>query len=258
MNVGSSAGVAGTARSVRMPGARAAERGTPAARLLAASALDRATTRAASPDAQEPGQLPREYLELYQAVEAQRTDDRAIVVQFIGALGGEGTTTVASGFARAAALATGAHAVIYIDCDRVDCGAAPGSLPPSLVEAFLTEMPPSAGIMLARNAAGLSWAWLGAVDDSGPRCSPAAMGHLFDELRARFAVVVLDCPAAAEAPEALSLARHCDGTLLVVQAERTRTQAVAAARDSIEQFGGQVIGTVFNRARRLPRWLAGR
>jgi Mrp family chromosome partitioning ATPase len=153
---------------------------------------------------------------------------------------------------------TGAHAVLYLDCGHVDRGAAPGGLPPSLVEAFLTEMPPAAGILPARSAPGLCWAWLGAVDDDGPRCSTAAMGHLSDELRVRFAVVVLDCPAAATAPETLSLSRHCDGTLLVVQAERTRSQAVALARDGIERFGGQVIGTVFNRSRRLPRWLTAR
>jgi hypothetical protein len=95
MNVGSSAAISGIARKVWMPSTKASKAATPGS-----SALDQDPARTAPPNAQNPRQLPREYLELYHAVEAQRADDRAIVVQFVGALGGEGTTTVASGFAR--------------------------------------------------------------------------------------------------------------------------------------------------------------
>lgn len=213
---------------------------------------------------------PPECFELCYANEALRVRDRAIVVQFVGASGGEGTTTVASGFARAAghtadpaAPAGGASspAVLYVDCGFKGPAPRESAAPhlPSLSAAFLAGSPLVGAIAPVRDAAGVYWAWLGAADARGtPRCGPAGMARLFEALRARFSVVVLDCPAVSRGVGAPSYSPHCDGTVLVVRAKRTSAAAVGAARDRIERFGGRVIGTVFNRSRRPSRWFGGR
>jgi Mrp family chromosome partitioning ATPase len=75
------------------------------------------------------------------------------------------------------------------------------------------------------------------------------MQRMFDGLREHFSFIVLDCPPVSRGIETLSLARHCDGTILVVQADRTPARSVDKARDSIDRMGGQVVGTVFNQFR---------
>ena len=214
--------------------------------------------------------LPSECFELYHAVETLRVRDRAMVVQFVGPSGGEGTTTVASGFARAAGQAVDPASaasearlpgVLYVDCGIKRASRRNDADPnlPSLVAALLAGSPLMGAIAPVHDAVGVYRAWLGVADARGtPQCGPAGMARLFDALRRRFSIVVLDCPAASHGLEALWCASHCDGTLLVVRARRTRIGAVEAARDRIERFGGRVIGTVFNRSRRPSRWFGAR
>jgi hypothetical protein len=85
-------------------------------------------------------------------------------------------------------------------------------------------------------------------------------GGLREEIaatRPHYAAMVLDCTGGAM-PANLGLARFCDGTVLVVQAQRSRMGAVRAAKTAVERAGGQVVGMVMTRTRALvPRWLAG-
>ncbi|MDD2860892.1 MAG: hypothetical protein PHI71_07465, partial [Acidiphilium sp.] len=58
--------------------------------------------------------------------------------------------------------------------------------------------------------------------------------------------------------EAVTIARHCDGTALIAAAARSSAREMLAARDAITQVGGQILGAVFNRERSYrPRWLGG-
>lgn len=194
--------------------------------------------------------LPLEFIALYRSVEALRTNERGIVVQFAGASGRENSGTVASGFARAAGTAAGSRSVLYVDCDPAaarDRSGAP--VPRGLTDTFLARSPLTSATVPARDATGVSWARLGAAT-----CGSADMARLLGALRERFAFVVLDCPSGAMGAEVMSLARHCDGTILVVAAKRTRARAVAASREIVERIGGQVVGTVFDGSTGQRRW----
>ncbi|MBV8651894.1 MAG: hypothetical protein JO255_10545 [Alphaproteobacteria bacterium] len=69
-------------------------------------------------------------------------------------------------------------------------------------------------------------------------------------------MVVLDCPATTEHPDSAALARHCDGTVLVVRAEGVRQAVIRASKLGIERMGGQILGVVLNRRRKyIPEWL---
>jgi hypothetical protein len=208
-----------------------------------------------------------EYTELYYGVEELRVNDSAIVVQFTGPNGAEGTTTIASGFARAASLAAGPYSpsaprpllpVLYLDCGGGEMAAVGGRGSQfqigSLAEAFRSGESLAGAIFPAKGVAGVCWAWLGEMDASS---GSVAMADLMHCLRSHFSLVVLDCPAISRGIRALSLARHCDGTLLVVQAARTRMRSVEDACDRVNRLGGQVVGTVFNQFR-PTRWYSRR
>ena len=211
----------------------------------------------------EPGERPDpQILYLLQAIISLNEQHRPFVLQVIASLPGEGTSHVAAALADAAASEIGLP-VLLLDCAPSDVrpGAAPAgttgapetAMPPSLVDAFrnstlseaaLRSLGPNllrARLSNASGAAGMS---------------PADLQLMFDALRKRFAMVVLDCPAALASPAAAGLARHCDGTALVVRAGSTPRAAVMQTRKLIDRLGGQVVGVVLNRRRsHLPGWL---
>ncbi len=177
---------------------------------------------------------------LFHAVQALRTGGGAFVLQFVAPHRGAGTSMIAAGFAAQAARA-GNGGVLLVDVS-----------PSATANADDETQALLGGIGLGRPVTGrpgLCTATLASRLQAGAALCPNAVA----QLRTRFDVVVLDCAALAVLPQVAMLARHCDGTALVVQAERTERDEVMAARRSIEAMGGQILGAVFNRARIAPR-----
>jgi hypothetical protein len=184
-----------------------------------------------------------EFRRLLYAVEALRSDQRNPVLQFLGVEGGEGVSGVASGFALAASREAELP-VLYVNCapgpatdrtDGVGC-----------VRGQVVQLP----------AANLRWMDLSvdALALAGP--DGGGLRHEIETSRAYYAALVLDCTGGAT-PANLGLARFCDGTVLVVQAEATPIGATRAARAAVQRVGGQVVGAVMTHTRqRLPRWIA--
>jgi len=73
------------------------------------------------------------------------------------------------------------------------------------------------------------------------------MPPLYEQFRARYDLTIVDCPAVFSdryfelSPEA------ADGVVLVVQAERSRTEIIRQAQTLIENAGGKLIGAILNR-----------
>lgn len=196
----------------------------------------------------------RSFVALFQAVDALRAGDRAFVLQFTAPHGGAGTTTLASGFA-AAAAAVSRQPVLYVDVN-----AHPRSDHPSqrmdLLSTFRALLPLSAAMTPARGANNLFWARLHSEHDAGGPLDGEEIRQLLTLLRELHPVVVLDCPPLDTTSQSVAFARHCDGTVLVATAERSSKSEILAARQQIERSGGQIVGAVFNRQRSyLPRWL---
>jgi Mrp family chromosome partitioning ATPase len=61
--------------------------------------------------------------------------------------------------------------------------------------------------------------------------------------------VVLDAPPLLEFADAVLLGRLSDGVVIVVQAEVTEKEALARAREQLENAGAPVLGAVLNRTR---------
>ncbi len=202
------------------------------------------------------GDLPPEFERLFYAVEALRAGDRPIVLQFAGVAGAEGATTVASGFARAAA-AGHARPVLFLDChpDRAHGTARRSS--PGLIEACRQGRAFAASVAAVEGSPNLRWARLAEGDAGVAGRAAAEIRALMELARQNHPVVVLDSPGVGTSPVSAALSRFCDGTVLVVQAGKTGAAAVRGAKAQVERFGGQIVGSVLNRHRQAaPRWLA--
>src|SRR5258706_417853 len=98
-----------------------------------------------------------------------------------------------------------------------------------------------------------------AADRAAPRHAAAAAGAsagLLDQVRERYRFVLLDTPAISTHHDSVVLSRSCDGVVVVMEAEATRGPVARATIETIERFGGKVLGLVFNKRRfYIPRWI---
>ena len=78
------------------------------------------------------------------------------------------------------------------------------------------------------------------------------MATILASAREAFDFVLLDGAPAASGPEVLFLNRLVDGVVLVVACDRTQQTQVAAARHTVEQHAGKLVGVILNR---VPRYL---
>jgi capsular exopolysaccharide synthesis family protein len=72
------------------------------------------------------------------------------------------------------------------------------------------------------------------------------LGPVLDELRQRYDFVVVDCPPLLATDDALTIAVHCDATVVVVSQGRS-SAASAAAVGKLDALGVRVLGSILNR-----------
>jgi hypothetical protein len=200
--------------------------------------------------------------------------DRARVLQFVAAVGMEGTSTVAREYARIAAV-NSRRAVWLVDADLdgqrqlqsvatepgrfgelgEEAAASPGE------SAFFRVDPPLLGrdgrtlppvrLAFARPALG-GRLWVTAlrreVLGRGQKLEIDPSPDYWNALRRHAAEIVVDTPAAERSDAAVTLAPLVDLTVLVVAAETAAPEAALVLRQAIEAAGGRVAGLVFNRA----------
>ena len=78
-------------------------------------------------------------------------------------------------------------------------------------------------------------------------------------MRDRFDLVVIDGPALTSFPEMRVAIAGIDGTILVIEAERTVSVAASRTIAAIEAAGGHLQGLVLNKRRYIiPDWIYGR
>jgi Mrp family chromosome partitioning ATPase len=199
-----------------------------------------------------------EFLHLFHAIKALSTPNKSFVLQFVASVHCEGTSTAASGFVETAATHS-RKPVLLIDCTPIGGKAAPfRSSMQSLIDTFYETGAIDNAIQPAPNFPGVMLSRLSGADDGLLNIDSGDLSRLLDLARQAFPIIVLDCSPATEEPESLALARYSDGTVLVVRAEVTPRPLVAETKQSIERFGGQLVGVVFNRnSIYIPRWLQG-
>jgi capsular exopolysaccharide synthesis family protein len=73
------------------------------------------------------------------------------------------------------------------------------------------------------------------------------MIELLDHLRDHFDFIIVDTPPVLTFSDAMPVATHCDGTLLVAMADKTDRRAYDHAADVLREVGAVLLGSVLNR-----------
>jgi Mrp family chromosome partitioning ATPase len=183
-------------------------------------------------------------------------DDRgSMVVHITSSRHGEGTTTVARELAAAAARSRWCK-VALLEADRPAEGdpLAVGLPPIGLLEGYSET---GKGPPLRRLRMGESEIGIGTLS-SAVAMTPKVecVRGFYNWVRANYTLAIVDCPPVQEPGDSAVMAPIADGTILVVEAEKTRIAEIRRARDSLEQWGATLLGTVLNKRRdRTPRFL---
>lgn len=74
-----------------------------------------------------------------------------------------------------------------------------------------------------------------------------SFGQLMDVLAERFDLVVVDTPPLNVVVDAAEIARHCDGTLIVVEYNQTHSKALRDAADMLRKAGKPALGCIINK-----------
>lgn len=103
--------------------------------------------------------------------------------------------------------------------------------------------------------------FLANLGDWRPRRGAAAafdeLDGQLDELRGLLDMVLVVAPPADTDPSGVVMARHVDGSVIVVEAEQSRTAAALRLREALTRSGRPILGVVLTgRRRHIPRWLA--
>jgi succinoglycan biosynthesis transport protein ExoP len=77
--------------------------------------------------------------------------------------------------------------------------------------------------------------------------SSARLPRLLEQLKGEADVIVIDSPPVLAVADPMVLASKVDGTLLVVDASRTRTQALRGAVEALAKSGTRLLGAVLNK-----------
>jgi Mrp family chromosome partitioning ATPase len=218
-------------------------------------ATGRAMAKAPEPTAFRPAHSPA-IIKLFYTVEALKPQNAHVVLQFLAATAGEGTTTIAKGYA-AVAASEGNQNVLFIDCDPASrSDEQNGGATPTLIEAHKQGLAIEEVARQSKLYGNLRLIQLSRSPNPLIEIDSEDLVLLFARLREHFSTIILDCVAANRGPDSIAISRYCDGTILIVRAEAVRSAVVKTVEENIKLVGGQIIGAVFNRRQQyIPRWL---
>jgi Mrp family chromosome partitioning ATPase len=190
-------------------------------------------------------------LGLFQKIDPLFPPTKSKIIQFIGSMEGEGTSTIAREFARVAAELIGLS-VLLLDGDRHK---------PAQNQYFRLRSDNSwVDALRQGEECGTSFHQ---IRDSklfvGPlsscaNCTPEIFNvPVFEQfcrdLRKEFDLVLIDSAPLSISPDGLAIASRVDGVILVVQAEKTKWQITKQVKESIARVGGNTVGAVMNKRR---------
>jgi Mrp family chromosome partitioning ATPase len=193
-------------------------------------------------------EVMRQMTALRVGLESALEDRKCRVVMFLGPMGGEGVTTIATQFASAlAAEGRGPSLLLDVRAPRPP-SAGPAPARPAAAPARSAPLPPARGADGAPSGrAPLSVAALGGDPKSAGSRAPGALRAALERLTDQFEWVVVDGPPVLEAPESVDFGPLVDGVVLVVRSGHTKRPVALRAAEMLRKSGVRVLGSVLNR-----------
>jgi Mrp family chromosome partitioning ATPase len=197
-----------------------------------------------------PGYLEKKLVSLCQRIEASLPAGPGKVVAFTGTEDNDSGSRVACQFAKLASVRMNKR-VLLLASGPFSYAKRAFSLPQLRGWEYLLQEGVKTdefyailgSSQLAVSQLTLSDAALAAVQAS-PR-----LPEVMAELRERFDIIVVDAPSLGSSSDAVLLSPLADATVIVVEARKTRWQAVKSGMEQIEAQGGKVLGVILNKRR---------
>jgi Mrp family chromosome partitioning ATPase len=186
--------------------------------------------------------------------------DDSLAIQILGTRDGVGVSTIARKLARFAATNLEAP-VLLVDANPHDPDQARGlgvEIPVSLEAAYQSGAEPGAAIVETA-IPGLSLAKISTVLTAGDAAwsiPVPTIEAMLSDLRGRFRWVVFDSSPPANLAFSYVLSRFVEGTVLTVEAEKTRFPVAKELLHQIRANGGNPVGIVINKRRFIiPKYI---
>ena len=203
----------------------------------------------------------RELNRLSRSIDNSLPDMPHRIIQFASAYNSEDASLIAFDVAVVTALA--GKRVLFVDTTGIQHKTAK-KLAESLkftLNAVFTHNKPLGEVMVSAERSNLFYTMLRTSGDASiPLNDLMNFEILIHSLRSSYDFIIMDAVNFMDNTLALSITKAVDGTILVIEAERTRVPVAFQLKKVIEESGGKVIGTVLNKRRfYIPqfiyRWL---
>ncbi len=173
-------------------------------------------------------------------------DKRALV--FASATPGEGTTTIASSFARFLAM-QGTSRVLLCEMNaRTPTFTSSFSINGAGVTDYFTEQHDLSKLVQTVVGGELDLLHVGGHDASVIQIHLAnLLPRMLDEAYEDYDTIIIDAPPIISCPETAAMSPFVDGLVMVVHAGKTKREIVHRAMDSVSKVDGKVVGVVLNR-----------
>lgn len=192
-----------------------------------------------------------ELTKLYRSIETALSDKPHRIVQFLSAYREEGAGEIAFETAVIAARLIGLR-VLFIDTAATLADQKKWRLPRSFstLETLLLAGGSPYDAIAQTAGAPLYLAKLCNRGDDG--MSPISLSHIgkaLENLRLYFDLIIVDSQAILTDAFGMALSKLADGSVMVVEAERTRAPVASECKRMIEAAGGRLLGATMNRRR---------
>jgi capsular exopolysaccharide synthesis family protein len=177
------------------------------------------------------------------------------VVAVSSAQAGNGTTTTALNLAMM--MARGGRPTLLVDANlrhptlHSALGVAEG---PGLAEALKGEVEPRKSVS-STQIPNLSLMPAGKTGTMTAQAllNQGGLDSIFNVLRERYDLVVIDTPPILQYPDAMYVSKHADGVLMVVPSQGASRREQVEARRLLDRVEARILGTVLNRVRPRER-----
>jgi len=197
-----------------------------------------------------PKGLEAKFMALAQRLDASIERDGASIVAFTGAQPGEGSSKIACEFAQLAATRFGKRVLILAAGPQPYVGKMVAGVASHGWEALLED---GVGIDQVVHPCGDGQVAVSQMSRSSTGL-PKVLGsprihEILESLRHQFDLVIVDAPPLGASTDAVLLSGVVDGTVIVVEAGKTRWQVIKRWTEQIETQRGRILGVILNRRR---------
>ena len=198
-----------------------------------------------------PLKMEKEMGRLYRNIAGLLPNSQRGIIQFIGSRKQEGTSTILREFGLFLSIHVN-KSVLLVESEgsQMPHHQAFGAYPQISLKRIMYEggsvdesvcQVKSSRIFLCR-------LFEGAPENSRPDYS-VNHAEIWSKLRNAFDFVLIDSPPLTSSDNTLTQCTFADGILLIVEAEKTRSQVVLNLKERVIQAGGNILGVVFNKQR---------